>query len=96
VGPAGELAGGRARGEGQDADEAVLELPPFGGRRGAGEHLEPLVELERVDRDRHGVLPVLAQALRERDRDGRLADARRPEDCDDGLSGARHRPEYRR
>jgi hypothetical protein len=61
----------------------VLEAFAFGGGRGAGEDLQPRVELERVGGDGDGVLPIGSQALGERDRDLRLADAGRSEQGDD-------------
>ena len=51
-----------------------------GGRAGQG--LEALVDLERVRRDRHRILAPRPQALGERQRDGRLADAGRAEEGD--------------
>src|SRR5207248_4873733 len=53
---------------------------------------EARVHLQRVGRDRHRSLSQAAQAIGQRDRDGRLADARGPEQSDD-LGG--HDAEYR-
>ena len=73
---------------GQDAEQAVLEPRLLLRRRGAREHLEAAVELQRVGGDRDGVVaPLCAQALGDRDRDGGLADAGRAEDRDEGQRG---------
>ena len=50
---------------------------------GPGQDRQALVDLHRVRGDRDRVLSALAQALGERDGDGGLADAGRPEDGDD-------------
>ena len=61
----------------------MLEPRPLLRRRRAGEDLQPGVELERVGRDRDGVLAVAAQRLGERDRDLGLPHAGGPEQRDD-------------
>ena len=59
------------------------------GRRGTGEDLEAAVHLKGVRRDRHGVLPALAQPLSDLDRNGGLANPRGAEDRYQGVR-ARH------
>src|SRR5207249_3950819 len=68
--------------DGHEPDEAVLEPRALLGGRCAGQRLEALVHLERVGRDGDRVLAALAQGVGERERDGGLADARRPEERD--------------
>ena len=84
VGARGERARAGGLGDRQHADQAVLEPRPLGGARRAGEDLQPAVELQRVGGHGDRVLPRGAQALGERDRHRRLADAGRPEDRDHG------------
>ena len=47
-----------------ERDQPVLELPPARRRRGAGQRLEALVDLERVGRHRDRPLAQLAQRAR--------------------------------
>ena len=73
---------------GRMPEQPVLEPRLLLRRRGAGEHLEARVELQRVGGDGDGVLAALgAQALGDRDRDGGLADAGRAEDREEGQRG---------
>ena len=58
VGEAGVGAGAEGLGHREEADQAVLEAVAFGRRRGAGEGLEPGVDLERVGRDDDRVFVV--------------------------------------
>ena len=76
----GVLPRREARGDRDDAEQPVLEAGPLGGGRRAGEDLEPVVDLQRVGRHRHRVLPALAQPVGDGDRDLRLADGGRPEE----------------
>ena len=55
---------------------------------GPAEHLQALVDLERVAVDRDRVLAALAQQLGELDRDPGLADPGGPEDRAGPLKGA--------
>ena len=68
---AGELAGAEARpSTRQHADAAGARAARAAPRRrGAGEDLQPGVELQRVGGDRDGILAVGAQRVGERDRD---------------------------
>ena len=61
------------------------------GRRRAGEDLQARVELQRVGRDRDGVLAFGAQQLGQRDRDLRLPHPRGSEQRDDGSAGTARR-----
>ena len=79
-----ELPHRERRGRIDETDQAVLEPGALVGGGGSGQDLEAAVDLERIGRDRHGILTTLAQAIRERERHGGLADAGRPEDRDYG------------
>ena len=85
---AGGVLGDRVRGgDGDDRDEAVLEAVALGRGGRAGQDLEPGVDLQRVDGDRHRVLAARAQGIAEGEGDAGLAHAGRPEDRDDGHGG---------
>ena len=86
-----ELPGREGLRDRHERQQPVLEPLLLGRGRGAGEKLEPAVDLEGVGRDRHRVLPARAQPLRQLDRDGRLADAGRTEDRYHGFRGGHDR-----
>jgi hypothetical protein len=81
------VAGGGARGDGQDADQPVLEPPTVLWRGRAGEDLQPGVELQRVGRDRDGVLALGTQQLGELHRDLGLPHAGGAEQRDERQGG---------
>ena len=65
-----------------EVDHVVTDYLPLLGRRLVGRDVEHLVDLPRVGDD-----DLAAQPLRELECDRRLADARRPDDDDDGSCG---------
>ena len=75
--------------DGHEAEQAVLQALALVRARLPRQHLEPLVDLERVAGDRDGVLAALAQQLGELDGDAGLADRGGPEDREDVHGGAR-------
>ena len=77
------LPGAELRIDRQERDQSVLELGPLGGPGRSGQHLESCVDLEGVGRHRDRPLAEPAQALRDRDRHGGLADPGRAEQRDD-------------
>jgi hypothetical protein len=80
-----ELAGREGLAHRHERDEPVLE-PPLLLRGGdAGQDLQSAVDLEGVGGDRNRILAAPAEALRELDRHGRLADSGRAEDGYDGF-----------
>jgi hypothetical protein len=81
----GELPGRECLRDRDKREQAMLEPLLLLTARRSGEQLEPAVDLQRVRGDGHGILATLAEALRELDRHGRLADAGRPEDGDEGF-----------
>ncbi len=62
----------------------MLEALPLAGRGRAAQYGQALVDLDRVAVDRDRVLPTLAQALGELDRDPGLAGRGRTEDREEG------------
>ena len=83
VGELGVLGDAEAVVDGNEGDEAVLELGPLGGAGHAGEGLEAGVDLQGVGGDGHRPLAAGPQAARERHRDLGLSHRGRPEERDD-------------
>ena len=68
--------------ERHERQQPVLQPRLLGGVGGAAEHLEAAVDLQRVGRDRHGILARGPKPLGQRDRDRGLAHAGGPEQGD--------------
>src|SRR5450755_654899 len=79
--------------DGQERDQAVLEGGPLAGIGGPGQHLDRRVDLKRIRRHRDRPLAALPEQPGQGDRDLRLADSGRTEQCDH--IGWWHRAEYR-
>ena len=76
------LADAEGRVDREKRQQSMFELGSLRRAGGPGQDLEPVVDLQRIGRDGHGILPQALQPLRKRDRDRGLADPGGPEQRD--------------
>jgi hypothetical protein len=81
------LADGKGSGDGDEAEQPVLELSAFVGGCGTGEGLEPRVDLQRVGGYGNGFAAARAEKAAEGDCNGGLANPRRTKECNDHAPG---------